>query len=42
MPRKEHWERVYQTKAATDVSWFQPALTVSAELLAAAGLTTDT
>jgi 2-polyprenyl-3-methyl-5-hydroxy-6-metoxy-1,4-benzoquinol methylase len=22
--RKQHWERIYQTKALNDVSWFQP------------------
>ena len=38
MDRKEHWERVYTTKASTGVSWFQAAPTVSARLLDAAGL----
>lgn len=38
MDRKEHWERVYTTKASTAASWFQPAPTVSARLLDAAGL----
>jgi hypothetical protein len=25
MERKQHWERVYETKDLTAVSWFQPA-----------------
>lgn len=41
MNRKEHWERVYQTKAATEVSWFQTDPTLSLRLLEAAGLNVD-
>jgi hypothetical protein len=37
MDRKEHWQRVYQTKAATEVSWFQPHPTLSIRLLESAG-----
>jgi hypothetical protein len=42
MDRKAHWERVYTTKGTDAVSWFQPAPTVSTQLLNAAGLTTYT
>ena len=38
MDRKEHWERVYETKATDAVSWFQETPTVSARLLQSAGL----
>jgi hypothetical protein len=38
MDRKEHWERIYQTKEATEVSWFQPQPTLSIRLLESAGL----
>lgn len=33
MDRKAHWERVYETKAATEVSWFQTQADVSRELI---------
>ncbi len=42
MDRKAHWQHVYTTKAADDVSWFQPEPTISARLLEAAGLSADT
>lgn len=29
--RKKHWENIYQTKALTDVSWFQPTPETSLE-----------
>lgn len=38
MDRKRHWEHVYETKTATEVSWFQPEPTLSLRLLEAAGL----
>jgi hypothetical protein len=38
MKRRCHWQRVYATKASSDVSWFQAEPTVSTELLKAAGL----
>jgi len=38
MDRKEHWERVYRTKAAHEVSWFQPEPVVGMGLLDSAGL----
>jgi SAM-dependent methyltransferase len=33
MARREHWERIYQTRAASDVSWYQPEATVSLDLI---------
>jgi hypothetical protein len=41
MDRKQHWERVYATRAETDVSWFQPEPALSLRLLDAAGLRRD-
>ena len=38
MDRKQHWERVYETKAEREVSWFQAEPAVSLRLLEAAGL----
>jgi hypothetical protein len=40
MDRKQHWEHIYQTKAATEISWFQAEPTLSLRLLDAAGLNT--
>jgi SAM-dependent methyltransferase len=40
MPRKEHWEQVYSTRATDAVSWFQPRATVSLELIRATGVPT--
>jgi SAM-dependent methyltransferase len=31
--RKEHWEKIYQTKDLTDVSWYQPTPVTSLEFL---------
>lgn len=33
MDSKSHWERVYQTKRADQVSWYRPHLDVSLELI---------
>jgi ubiquinone/menaquinone biosynthesis C-methylase UbiE len=33
MDPKSHWEHVYQTKAPTDVSWYQPEPRLSLELI---------
>ncbi len=33
MDRKQHWENVYATKAATDVSWYESQPRVSLELI---------
>lgn len=42
MNRQEHWDHVYSTKATEEVSWFQPAPTISLQLLDRAGLTAET
>jgi 2-polyprenyl-3-methyl-5-hydroxy-6-metoxy-1,4-benzoquinol methylase len=34
MQSKEHWEKVYSTKAATQVSWFQEHAAMSLQLIA--------
>jgi threonine dehydrogenase-like Zn-dependent dehydrogenase len=39
---KDHWESVYRTKQAGEVSWFAPHLRTSIELLQAAGLNAGT
>ncbi len=36
MDRKAHWQRVYETKQATEVSWFQAHADVSRELIESA------
>ncbi|MBF0268086.1 MAG: class I SAM-dependent methyltransferase [Alphaproteobacteria bacterium] len=33
MDRKQHWEKVYQTKSAETVSWFQPQAQTSLRLI---------
>ncbi|MFN0178089.1 MAG: class I SAM-dependent methyltransferase [Gemmatimonadales bacterium] len=33
MSRQTHWDTVYRTKAATEVSWYQPEATVSLGLI---------
>ena len=38
MNRRSYWQRVYTTRASTDVSWFQARPTVSMDLLNTAGL----
>ena len=35
---KSHWEKVYQSKKPTEVSWFQPHLARSLEMVLRAGL----
>jgi len=35
MERKDHWENVYSTKAATQVGWYQPEPTASMDLIRA-------
>ena len=35
---KSHWEKVYQSKKPTEVSWFQPHLALSLEMVLRAGL----
>jgi len=41
MDEKEHWENVYQTKSADQVSWFQPHLNKSLDLILKAGIETE-
>lgn len=38
---KEHWEKVYQTKQADSVSWFQEHATWSLEIICSVGATSD-
>lgn len=38
MDRREHWNRVYQTRALDSVSWYQRRPDVSLELIAASGI----
>jgi ubiquinone/menaquinone biosynthesis C-methylase UbiE len=38
---KSHWERVYQTKRADEVSWYRPHLEISLELIAQAAPASD-
>jgi len=33
MAQREHWDRIYRSRAASDVSWYQPEATVSLELI---------
>src|SRR5213593_903881 len=33
MSKERHWDRIYRTKAATEVSWYQPELRLSLELI---------
>lgn len=41
MQSKEHWEQVYETKAETEVSWFQPHAELSLKLIRAANASND-
>ena len=36
--RKQHWENVYQTKKADQVSWFQPHLSKSLDFIVQSGI----
>lgn len=42
MDRTSHWQRVYTTKAETDVSWFETSPAISLQLIEAAGMTAGT
>jgi hypothetical protein len=33
MNKEQHWERIYQTKASTEVSWYQPKARLSLGLI---------
>ena len=41
MSTREHWDHVYRTKRADDVSWFQPHLQRSLDLILHAGVGLD-
>lgn len=41
MDRREHWNRVYQTKATDSVSWYQQRPDVSLELITSSGIAKD-
>jgi ubiquinone/menaquinone biosynthesis C-methylase UbiE len=41
MRSKEHWEKVYTTKATDTVSWFQPHADLSLDLIKATGISHD-
>ena len=41
MSKREHWENVYQTKRETDVSWYQPHLERSLDLIVRTGIGYD-
>lgn len=38
LPRKDHWEHVYQTKCPTKVSWYQPVPAQSMTLIRSTGV----
>ena len=38
MNPRPHWENVYETKAADDVSWFQPRPEISLRLIGTTGI----
>lgn len=40
-PREDHWNKVYSTKAATEVSWFQEEPAASLALIDTAGIGPD-
>src|SRR5262245_13739303 len=42
MQRQRHWNAVYDTKSAEQVSWFEALPLVSLRMLESAGLTTET
>lgn len=41
MQNKDHWEKVYSTKAPDSVSWFQPHADLSMRLIRSSGLAHD-
>jgi hypothetical protein len=42
MKRQDHWNRIYETTAPGEVSWYQPEPTLSLRLIQAAGFTPST
>ncbi|WP_275546076.1 class I SAM-dependent methyltransferase [Pseudomonas sp. Marseille-Q0931] len=41
MKSKDHWQQVYTSKAADSVSWYQPHISVSLELIRRTGVSTE-
>ena len=41
MDAKKHWDRVYETRSPTEVSWYQPDARVSLDLVTGAGHASD-
>ena len=41
MEPKDHWEKIYTTKTATEVSWFQEHAQLSLKLIREAGVPTS-
>lgn len=41
MNRQQHWDNIFETKEPVDVSWFQPHLQKSLELIDSANLSAD-
>ena len=39
--RKSHWEKIYETKALTDVSWYQPTPQTSLTLIEKTGISKE-
>lgn len=39
--RKEHWEKIYSTKALNEVSWYQPTPETSLNIIEETGITKD-
>jgi hypothetical protein len=42
MNRQAHWDRVYETRAPAELSWYQAEPTLSLRLIEAAGFTPST
>jgi hypothetical protein len=40
--RAKHWDRVYETRGPSEVSWYEPVPQLSMELIGEVGITTDT
>lgn len=41
MDKQQHWEKIYETKEPTDVSWFQSHLQKSLAMIDSANLSPD-
>ena len=42
MAQRDHWERIYQSTSASDVSWYQPTPAISLDLIRRVGPDPDT